>query len=222
MKALILVDLQNDFFPGGALAVKDGDKVLPAVNRLLQKKFDAIAATKDWHPSDHKSFAPIHGKKVGEVIDLNGLPQILWPVHCVQGTPGAEFAPGWEAGKIEKIFHKGIDKNIDSYSTFYDNGHRRKTGLEDFLTERKIKDLYIAGLATDYCVKYSVLDALKLGFNVIVVSDGCRAVNLHPDDEQLAYEEMRQAGAKILTIQEIEEVKLLEEGEEANDDNCTP
>jgi len=203
MKALILVDLQNDFFPGGALAVKEGDKILPTIHKLLEKHFDAIVATKDWHPPDHGSFADVHGKKIGDVIDLNGLEQILWPVHCVQGTSGAEFAPGWNIDKIEKVFHKGIDKNVDSYSTFFDNGHRRTTGLEDYLRQRNIQEIYFAGLATDYCVKYSVLDALHLGFDVTVVSDGCRAVNLHPDDEQLAYEEMRKAGAKILTSRQL-------------------
>lgn len=205
MRALILVDLQNDFFPGGALAVKEGDKILPAINTLLQKKYETVIASKDWHPAGHKSFAQSHGKNVGEVIDLEGLSQILWPVHCVQGTKGAEFAPGWETGKVDMIFHKGTDPKIDSYSTFYDNGHRKETGLEEYLKGKKIQELIIAGLTTEYCVKYSVLDALKSGFQVTVISDGCRAINRNPDDEKHAYDEMRQAGATILTSQEIGE-----------------
>lgn len=203
MKALILVDLQNDFFPEGALAVKGGEKILPAINKLLQKKFDVIVATKDWHPHHHGSFASTHGRKRGEVVDLNGLEQILWPDHCIQGTKGAEFAPGWDTAKVEKIFHKGIERTIDSYSTFFDNGKRRSTGLEGFLQQKNIKEIYVAGLATDYCVKYSVLDALRLGFEVYVVVDGCRAVNLHPDDETQAYKEMRAAGAHIVASDEV-------------------
>lgn len=203
LSALILVDLQNDFFPGGALAVKEGDKILPAINKLLQKQFDVVIATKDWHPHNHGSFASTHGLKTGDVIDLNGLKQILWPVHCVQGSKGAEFAPGWETAKVDKIFHKGIEREIDSYSTFFDNGRKRSTGLEEFLRQKNITEIYIAGLVTDYCVKYSALDALRLGFEVYVVSDGCCAVNLSPDDEAQAYKEMRAAGAHIITSEEL-------------------
>ena len=165
MKALLLVDLQNDFLPGGALAVPEGDQVISVVNSLLKKKiFDCIVASKDCHPLDHGSFAVAHGRQAGQEIDLFGLKQILWPVHCVQGTQGAEFDPGLDTSKIEKIFYKGVEKNIDSYSAFFDNGHRRETGLQAYLHERGVRDLYVAGLATDYCVKYSVLDAAKMGF----------------------------------------------------------
>ena len=203
MRALVLVDLQKDFFPGGALAVKDGDKILSAINILLKKKFDVIVATKDWHPSDHVSFASTHRRKQGEVINLDGLEQVLWPVHCVQGTPGADFAPGWDAGKVEKVFYKGSDKAIDSYSTFFDNHKKRKTGLEDYLRQQAIEDIYLAGLATDYCVKYSALDAAKLGFNVYVVKEGCCAINLRPGDEAQAFEEMRKEGITILTANDV-------------------
>jgi len=203
MRALLLVDVQNDFMPGGALAVKDGDQIIPVLNELLKMKFDAILATKDWHPQDHGSFAASHGKEPGEKIDLFGLEQILWPVHCVQGTKGAEFALGWDVGKVEKVFYKGIDKTIDSYSTFYDNGHRRTTGLELYLREKGIKDLYVAGLATDYCVKYSVLDAATLGFNAYVIKDGCKAINLQKEDEEQAFQQMREAGAHIITSKDI-------------------
>ncbi len=203
MRALILVDIQNDFLPGGALAVKEGDEIIPVVQKLMEKNFETIVATKDWHPSDHGSFAEVHHKLPGDFIDLYGLQQILWPTHCVQGTPGAEFGPGWDTNKVQLVFHKGSDKRIDSYSTFFDNGHRRSTGLEHFLRQKEISDIYIAGLATDYCVKYSVLDAVKLGFNVYVVSDACRPVNLNPGDERRAYEEMKKAGAHIVNSHEV-------------------
>jgi nicotinamidase/pyrazinamidase len=161
--ALILVDLQNDFVPGGALAVKDGDQVIPIAN-AMQKHVDLVIATQDWHPADHGSFAANHpGKKIGDVIDLNGLPQILWPVHCVQNTRGAEFVPGLNTDRFAQIFRKGIDPTIDSYSTFFDNAHRRSTGLADCLKPRGVTDVYLMGLATDYCVKFSALDARQLG-----------------------------------------------------------
>lgn len=201
--ALILVDLQNDFLPGGALAVNHGDQVIPVVNDLLNKNFDVVVATKDYHPENHGSFAKSHGKTPGSHVDLYGLDQILWPVHCVAGTNGAEFCSGWNQEKVEEVFYKGTDKTIDSYSTFFDNGHRKSTGLDDFLKSRRVKKVFIAGLATDYCVKYSVLDALELGFEVFVVSDACRAVNLGQEDDKIAIEEMRKAGAHIVTSKEI-------------------
>lgn len=203
MKALILVDIQNDFFPGGALAVPEGDKILPAVNRLLKSDFDLVIATKDWHPKDHCSFAVNHGKVPGEHVVLSGVDQLLWPVHCVQGETGADFAPGWDTTKVTKVFYKGTDKEIDSYSTFFDNRHLRETGLADFLRRHGVTDLYFAGLATDYCVKYSVLDAAKMGFNLFVIEDGCRGVNLTPGDDIKAFEEMRLAGAKIISSGDI-------------------
>ena len=197
-RALILIDLQNDFLPGGALAVPDGDAVIPVAN-ALQRHFDLIVATQDWHPRDPGSFAANHpGEKIGDVIDLNGLPQILWPVHCVQNTPGAAFAPALRTDRITEIFRKGTDPAIDSYSGFFDNGHRRPTGLDVYLKARGVSDVYIMGLATDYCVKFSVLDARQLGFNVHVIEDGCRGVNLKPTDSADAIAEMRRAGAAII------------------------
>src|SRR5258706_8522984 len=160
--ALILIDLQNDFVPGGALAVHDGDHVVPIANELM-KRFDLVVATQDWHPPDHGSFAANHpGKRVGEVIDLNGLPQVLWPVHCVQGTYGAEFVAGLTVDKVTRVFRKGTDAAIDSYSGFFDNGHRRATGMGDWLKERGVRDIYVMGLATDYCVKFTALDGRGL------------------------------------------------------------
>lgn len=203
MRALILVDLQNDFMPGGDFAVREGDRILPVINQLLNHPFDVIVATKDWHPKDHGSFARTHGKTPGQRIQLEGLEQILWPVHCVQETKGAEFYPGWDISKVQKVFFKGIDKNIDSYSTFFDNGKRRSTGLDIYLKEKGIKTIYIAGLTTDYCIKYSVIDALHLGFDTYVVIDACRGINLHPDDTKKAIEEMIRAGAHIVTSEKL-------------------
>lgn len=203
--ALLIVDLQNDFIPGGALAVNEGDKIIPIINNLLDKPFDLIIASKDWHPADHGSFAANHpGKKVGEHIDLHGLDQILWPAHCIQGSHGAEFAKGWNTTKIDKIIHKGTDRNIDSYSAFFDNEMRKATGLGAFLEEEGVTDLYIAGLATDYCVKYSVLDAVELGIRVHVVIDACRGVNLNPHDSEEALRIMAEAGAELVSMGDIE------------------
>lgn len=198
MQALILVDIQNDFLPGGALAVPDGDAVVPVANQL-QANFDRVIATRDWHPADHGSFAANHeGKVPGEEILLSGRPQILWPVHCVQETPGAELAPGLATAKIEKVFYKGIDREVDSYSAFFDNADVRSTGLGDYLRETGVTRVVLLGLATDYCVKFSALDALRLGFETLVVEDGCRGVNLQPHDSQYALESMRAAGAELV------------------------
>lgn len=198
MNTLILVDLQNDFMPGGALAVPEGDQVVRVANRL-QPDFDLVLATQDWHPAKHGSFASQHaGKHVGERIDLSGLPQILWPDHCIQETWGAAFVDGLETRRIERVFFKGTEPRIDSYSAFFDNGHRQATGLGDYLQARGVSDVYLAGLATDYCVKFSALDAVQLGFAVHVVEDGCRAVNLQPGDGAQALEEMRQAGVRLI------------------------
>jgi len=203
MKALIIVDLQNDFLPGGALAVPGGDEVVPLANEL-QRRFDVVLATQDWHPPDHGSFAANHpGKKSGDRIMLDGIEQILWPVHCVQNTHGAEFAPSFDTKRIAHVFHKGIDPGIDSYSTFFDNAHRRSTGLADYLKDRAIKDIYLLGLALDYCVKYSALDARELGLNTHVILDGCRGINLQPGDLDRAVDEMKRASATILQSGEL-------------------
>jgi nicotinamidase/pyrazinamidase len=197
MKALILVDLQNDFLPGGALAVPNGDAVIPLANRL-QPAFPLVAATQDWHPPDHGSFAANHpGRKVFEQIELNGLPQTLWPAHCVQGTAGADLAPGLERDHIAKVFPKGTDPAIDSYSGFYDNGHRRATGLGDWLKNNGVTEVFLCGLATDYCVKFTALDAVSLGFKTHLIEDACRGVNLNPGDVAQALQEMQTAGVHI-------------------------
>jgi nicotinamidase/pyrazinamidase len=203
MNALILVDLQNDFLPGGALAVPHGDEVIPIANEL-QQKFELVLATQDWHPRDHGSFAANHpGKKPGDRIMLDGIEQILWPVHCVQNTHGAAFAPEFDTSRISHVFHKGTERNIDSYSTFFDNAHRRHTGLAHYLEKRGIKDVYLMGLALDYCVKYSTLDACHLGLNTYVILDGCRGIELEPGDVARALHEMQDAGAVLLQSAEV-------------------
>jgi nicotinamidase/pyrazinamidase len=203
MKALIIVDLQNDFLPGGALPVPRGHEVIPIANEL-QRRFELVLATQDWHPPDHGSFAANHpGKKPGDRIMLDGIEQILWPVHCVQNTPGAEFAAAFDTSRIAHVFHKGIERKIDSYSTFFDNAHRRQTGLADYLKKRSINDIYLMGLALDYCVKYSALDARQLGLNTHVILDGCRGIELEPGDIERALEEMKRAGAVLLKSSEL-------------------
>jgi nicotinamidase/pyrazinamidase len=177
MRALLLIDIQNDFIPGGALAVQNGDEIIPIVNSL-QSKFDLVVATQDWHPNNHKSFASQHqGKSAFEVIDLDGLQQVLWPDHCIQGTKGADFSDKLEMKKVEAIFRKGTASNIDSYSGFYDNGHRKTTGLADYLKGKNISEVYVAGLAADYCVYFTAEDALHEGFKTFFIEDATRAIN---------------------------------------------
>jgi nicotinamidase/pyrazinamidase len=205
MKALILVDIQNDFLPGGALAVPDGDAIIPIVNQM-QAVFSLVVATQDWHPANHGSFAANHpGKKQFEQIDLNGLPQTLWPVHCVQGTAGAELAPGLQRDRIAKIFPKGTDAGIDSYSGLFDNGHRKSTGLGEWLKAKEVTDVFVCGLATDYCVKFTALDASQMGFKTYFVSDASRGVNLQPEDVSNAIAEMNRVG--ISTVQSTDILK---------------
>jgi nicotinamidase/pyrazinamidase len=207
MKALILVDIQNDFLPCGALAVPDGDAVVPVANRL-QTMFPLVAATQDWHPVNHGSFAANHpGKKVFEQIDLNGLPQTLWPVHCVQGTSGAELAPGLQRERIAKIFPKGTDAGIDSYSGLFDNGHRKSTGLGEWLKAKGVTEVFVCGLATDYCVKFTALDAAQLGFKTHFIEDASRGVNLQPNDVMNAIAEMNRAG--IATVQRSDILEII-------------
>ncbi len=202
MNALILVDIQNDFLPGGALAVPRGDEVVPVANRLMEV-FPLVVATQDWHPENHGSFASNHRKPVGTLAELGGLPQVLWPRHCVQNTGGAAFAPGLNAANIERIFPKGTDPEIDSYSGFFDNGHRKATGLGEYLKQKGVTHIFVLGLATDYCVKATALDARQLGFEVTLVVDGCRGVELKAGDSERAIEEMRQEGVRIVENGEV-------------------
>ncbi len=202
MQALILVDIQNDFCSGGALAVPGGDEIIPVVN-ALQQKFKLVAATRDWHPPGHVSFASTHGRKPGEVITVNGVEQVLWPDHCVQHTWGAEFAPGLETTGIAREFTKGSDPHIDSYSGFFDNQRLRSTGLENFLRDRKVEKIYIAGLATNVCVMYTALDGVLLGFDTVVIEDACRGVELEPGDVDRALERMRAGKVRLYSSREL-------------------
>jgi nicotinamidase/pyrazinamidase len=197
MKALIVVDVQNDFCPGGSLAVQDGDRVVPYINGI-RDEYPLVVFTQDWHPSDHSSFASNNpGTQVGEFIELGGQQQIMWPDHCVRETKGAEFHRDLELRPGDPVVHKGELSEVDSYSGFLDNDRRHETGLRTLLQEKGVDDVAVAGLATDYCVKFTVLDALKFGFKVTVLREGCRAVNLSPGDGEKAFAEMAQAGAEL-------------------------
>jgi len=208
-RALILVDLQNDFMPGGALGVNEGDQVVPVAN-WLQEFFSLVLATQDWHPPDHSSFARNHpGREIGEVIDLEGTSQVLWPAHCVENTDGADLVATLNRSRIKRIFYKGTNPAIDSYSVFFDNEHRQSTGLEDYLKGLGVEEVYLMGLATDYCVKYSALDARGLDFDTTVIEDGCRGVELLPGDTDKAIEEMRAAGVCFEMSREVGVIKGL-------------
>lgn len=198
LTALVIVDVQNDFLPHGALPVKAGDEIIPLINQLLEQEYTAKVATKDWHPKDHASFAVNHNKKPGEIVEIQGISQRLWPVHCVQGTTGADFPLTLNADKFEKIFYKGSEKEIDGYSVFYDIGDERSTGLAEYLRKKGITEVHFAGLATDYCVKFSALDAARLGFKTFVVIDACRAININLNDEAQTLQELRDAGVQII------------------------
>jgi nicotinamidase/pyrazinamidase len=201
-RALILVDIQNDFCPGGALAVGGGDEVVKPANALARKFMadgDIVVATQDAHPANHSSFASQHeGSNVGDVIVSGGLDQVLWPDHCIDGSPGADFHPALRRDLITRVFKKGTDVGVDSYSGFYDNGHAHATGLADFLKGEQVEELWICGLATDYCVKATALDALAEGFKTLVYKPACRAVELSQGDGQRALEEMAAAGCGIV------------------------
>jgi len=203
MRALILVDIQNDFCPGGALAVSDGDSTVAVANQLIDR-FDLVVATQDWHPPDHKSFASQNeGVSIGDSIELNGIPQIAWPDHCVQGTTGVDFHADLNPKGIENVFRKGTNPEIDSYSGFFDNDHQNATGLGEYLNSKNVKEVYVLGLATDYCVKFTALDAVELGFKTHLVIDGCRGVELNDGDVDAAITTMEEAGVAIIRSDEI-------------------
>ncbi|WP_439212174.1 bifunctional nicotinamidase/pyrazinamidase [Duffyella gerundensis] len=200
-RALVLIDLQNDFCPGGPMAVAEGDLTVEIANQYAQafkQRGECVIALQDWHPARHGSFASVSGEPVYTLGELNGLPQIWWPDHAIQHSPGADFHPALDRSVIEAIFHKGEDVDVDSYSAFFDNGHRRQTELHGWLQARGITHLVMLGLATDYCVKYSVLDALELGYQVEVIKAGCRGVNLSPEDSDIAFAQMAAQGATLI------------------------
>lgn len=198
-RALILVDLQYDFCPGGALAVPRGDETIAVACRLIPR-FELVVATQDRHPADHGSFAANHpGRAPYETIELHGLPQVLWPVHCVDGTRGAALHDDLPRDRLAAVFPKGTDPTVDSYSGFWDNGRRKATGLADWLRARGVTEVVVLGLATDYCVRATARDALAEGFACTLVADGCRAVDLVPGDGERAIAELRDAGVAITT-----------------------
>lgn len=204
MKALIVVDVQNDFCEGGTLEVKNASEIIPIINNLItlfKKNKQFIISTKDWHPKNHKSFAVNSNKIIGEIGELNGLPQVWWPEHCIEYSFGAELHP--ELLYIENTIYKGTDPNVDSYSAFFDNGRKRKTQLGNILRKKGIHEIYIVGLATDYCVKYTVLDAIDLDFKVNIVEDACKGVNLQEFDSELALKEIVHKGAHLIKSTDI-------------------
>ncbi len=178
MKTLLVIDVQNDFMPGGSLAVPNGNKIIPVINKI-QDRFDLIVATQDWHPTDHSSFAIYHNNKSDfDNIEWRGKLQTLWPEHCVEGSKGAELHPELDTTKYEAIFRKGTDINIDSYSAFYDNNHLKATGLTGYLKEKEATQLYFCGLASDICVYFSVCDAIKEGFECYFIEDAAKPLDL--------------------------------------------
>jgi len=197
-QALLLIDLQNDFVDGGTLAVPKGKEVIAVANRLIPQ-FEVVIATQDWHPKDHRSFASQNpGVGLYTQFDLDGLPQTAWPDHCIQDTFGAELVSDLDHQGIRHRVFKGTDRAIDSYSGFFDNGHRKTTGLSDLLRNQSIEEVFILGLATDYCVLHSVLDSIREGFKTRVIVDACRGVGLDPKDIPQAWSRMKHAGAKLI------------------------
>ena len=202
-RALVIVDMQYDFLPGGALPTAGGDEIVELINKL-QSRFDLVVATQDWHPPNHGSFASQHaGRRAGEVIDLNGLEQVLWPDHALQNSHGAELAAELEQSRVAKVFPKGTNPNVDSYSGFFDNGQRGDTGLNEYLRSQGVTDVYVVGLALDYCVKYTALDASRVGFDTRLIQDASRAVNLRPGDGMDAVKAMQAAGVQVIDSKDV-------------------
>jgi len=201
--ALIIIDVQNDFCPGGSLAVADGDLVIPVINRIAGS-LPIVVATQDWHPADHISFASRHrGKAPLDTVELGGLPQVLWPDHCVQGSLGAELHPKLDQRPVDLLLHKGTHRDVDSYSAFFENDRTSATGLAYYFRGLGCEELFLAGLATDYCVLYSALDAVSLGFRTTVISDAVRGVDQPPGSVEDALRRMRDAGVALCESREI-------------------
>ena len=204
MDALILVDIQNDFLPGGSLAVPRGEEII-AVANSVQERFPLVVVTQDWHPAGHGSFASAHpGKNAFEKTILGGVDQVLWPDHCVQGTRGAEFSRDLDMKHVEAILRKGTDPGIDSYSAFFDNARRKATGLKGYLKSRGVKRVFFAGLAADYCVYYSIMDALSLGFGAVLIEDGTRPIS--EEGFVTAQKEILSQGGSIVLSESLSDI----------------
>ena len=196
MKVLVIIDVQNDFLINGSLEVPDGNDVIEPINEII-KNYALVVATKDWHPLDHVSFASNHqGKKIGDVVKVNNLDQILWPVHCVQELKGSDFPTTLNIKAINKIIYKGTNSQIDSYSGFHDNGKIRSTGLSDYLKAKNITSIDYVGLVTEYCVKFTVFDSIKEGFRSRVILKGIKGINL--EESNKALKEMKSKGIDLL------------------------
>ena len=201
MKTLILIDVQNDFMPGGPLPVPEGNLIVPVINQI-QGYFDLVIATQDWHPKNHRSFASNHfNKKTYDSIVLHGMPQTLWPDHCIQGSSGADLHKDIEPNRIAAIFRKGMDPEIDSYSGFFDNNHQLSTGLSGYLKEKGISEVHFCGLAADICVYYSILDSILEGFSATLIEDASRP--LFPDKFDDIKCELAKLGVRIITSNEL-------------------
>jgi len=194
---LIITDVQNDFCPGGTLAVNQADEIISTINKI-SGKFYKVVATQDWHPIGHVSFASTYEKKIGDTIEVNGQKQVLWPDHCIQNSKGADFHEYLNLNPVDIIVKKGKKLNMDSYSAFFENDHKTETGLHYFLNGFKIKDVYLCGLTTDYCVFYSTIDAKNLGFNVFVILDATKGVDYPEGNVTIAINEMGKNGIKII------------------------
>ena len=196
MKTLVLVDIQNDFLKGGSLAVPEGEKIIKPINKII-KQYDLVIATKDWHPKNHISFASNHtDKKIGDIINVNGVDQVLWPDHCIQNSYGSDFPEQLDISKLAKVVYKGSDANIDSYSGFFDNGHFRSTGLSDYLKSKDVYKIDYVGLATDYCLKYTAIDSVSEGFKTRVLINCIKGIE--EKGCELALNEMKSKGVELI------------------------
>ena len=196
MKTLVLVDIQNDFLKGGSLAVPEGEKIIKPINKII-KQYDLVIATKDWHPKNHISFASNHqDKKIGDIINVNGVDQVLWPDHCIQNSYGSDFPEQLDISKLAKVVYKGSDANIDSYSGFFDNGHFRSTGLSDYLKSKYVYKIDYVGLATDYCLKYTAIDSVSEGFKTRVLINCIKGIE--EKGCELALNKMKSKGVELI------------------------
>lgn len=205
--ALIVTDMQNDFMPGGPLAVPGAHELVPLINGLMPH-YQCVVLLQDWHPEDHGSFAAVHGIEPGGRIDLHGIDQIVWPTHSVAGSRGADFHPNLQIQRAHAVIRKGTDPKVDSYSGFFDNAQQRCTGLAGYLRELEVTRITIVGVATDYCVRATALDGIELGFRTTVVADACRGVNLEPGDSEAALEHVRAAGGQVVHLEDAEALSV--------------